>query len=215
MWMQVAQVALKVIGGSIAAGAEHIKALNQGTLQQQEREDAYVDNLAVNKTVQETNLQNSIRTGYKIGMLNVQRGEARKRATAMGTNLGKQKLQALGAESANAAASGSVGASVDAIASDIEMTAEQSDASIEKDLAATEYNQNAEMHSILEGGEDALQAAVTTRLRAITAPKKRSSSSVIMEALVGTASEYASGQMSLGLGNKATPNAQNVTPRST
>ncbi len=200
MWLELGQAGLKFIGGYMQAGQDHINALQQATVRQQEREDALVDNAAMNKTIRDTNLQNSIRTGYKIGMLNVQRGEARKRASALGTNLIKQKLQAKGAATANAAASGSIGASVDAIASDIEMVAEQADASIEKDLAAAEYNQNAEMHSILEAGDDALQAAVTSRTRDVVKPKKRSSTSIFLETAIGAASTYASNKMTLGLG---------------
>jgi hypothetical protein len=204
MWEYVAKIGMDFLAGSIAAGKQEIAGINQNTLQQQQNQVAWEDNAAANKTIADTNLQNQIRTGYRTGILNVQRGQAAKAAAQSGVNLGKQRLQALGAVNANAAAAGSIGSSVDAVALDIEMQAEQADAGLVEDQRITQSNFDSGMHDIIQAGEDALRSPQHANVRTPAEVEHVGAGDILMNSLIGTAGQYATQVMSLGLGNKKT-----------
>ncbi len=76
---------------------------------------------AENEAVVRSNTQSVVRNSYKAGMMNLQQGLMKKQAVQLGYDTSVQAQAALGASSANAAASGTVGASVDAVTNDIGM----------------------------------------------------------------------------------------------
>lgn len=206
-WGMVGGAALavgsQVVGGMAAADAANANSRAARLAGLQDNKARWEENAATNKTIAETNLQNQIRTGYRIGILNVQRGQAKKAAAQSGINLGKSKLQALSAANANAAATGSIGSSVDAVVLDIEMQAEQADASIVEDQRIMQSNYDTSFADIIKAGEDALQSPEQISVRDVAAAREIGMGEVVLGAVANTAGQYAGQIMSLGLGKSA------------
>lgn len=202
MYQMIAMAAMQFMSAKTAEGAAINARYDQMLAQTEENTARLEDNTADNKAISEMNLQNQIRTGYRVGVLNVQRGQAAKAAAQSGINLGKSKLQALGAANANAAAAGSIGSSVDAVVLDIEMQAEQADASLVEDQRVQESNFDSSMRDILMAGQDALQSAKHINLRGVTRTRRTGDGELLAGALINTAGQYAGQYMTLGLGNK-------------
>ncbi len=74
-----------------------------------------------NEARAETNLKNKIRAGYRTGLVNLQQGIYKKNAAQQGFDMAANRAEALGQVNANAAASGTIGSSVDAVAQDIDI----------------------------------------------------------------------------------------------
>lgn len=193
---------LKVLNALNAASKQYIAGLNAATQQAEDGMLAWQQNTNNNKAIQETNLQNTIRTGLRLGMLNVQQGQARKQIAEAGYGLGKNKLKLLSAIAANSAAAGQIGASVDAVASDIEMRAEEAEADIVEDSRIQELNAANEFQDILMAGQDAMQDAQNISVRKPTKPTKTKWQHIVMAEVIDAASDYATQQITLGLGPK-------------
>lgn len=161
-------------------------------------------NIDINKAIAETNLQNTIRTGYKAGILNIQRGQARQAATQSAFDITKVSKQVLGANAVNAAASGTVGASVDAVANDIRKKMDEASIAVDENLSLTEQNYNTQLNDLITAGQDSLQHAAKIGY----APRGPSTGAQVLGALANTgtqfATQYALSNMSLGLGRKST-----------
>lgn len=201
MWGSLAMLGSQIIGGTIAAGTANVNALNQNTTQLQDQQMQFADNSANNKTIAETNLHNQIRTSYRLGILNVQRGQAKKVAAQSGIDLGKRKLSALGAVNANSAAAGSIGSSVDAVVSDIEQQAEHASAAQTEDSRVTDMNFDQSFMDTINAGRDSLMSAQQVNTRSIGKAQQVGQAEVITNALVNTGAQYASSMMKLGLGS--------------
>ena len=99
-WALVASAALSIGTNILGAGKKNAAASEQYTAGLQ-REAASLDaNTAENRALADVNLQNTIRTGYKVGLLNVQRAQAKKAAMQAGVNLSRNALKAMGAAQA-------------------------------------------------------------------------------------------------------------------
>lgn len=169
-------------------------------------------NQAENLAIQEANLQNTIRTGYRVGILNVQRGQSKLQAVQQGRDVGIKARQMLGSAEANAAASGTVGASIDAVADDIDRKTDEAQGNVDANWAATQQNFDTQLESIVQNGIDSVQSA---RKMDYSGPK---TTDILSAALGGAAktgaefyTEYASAQMKLGLGTKGVSTA-NTSP---
>lgn len=197
MWMQIAQMAMQAVGGARQANQANETAANN-----------YVDKLAeinsVNKQIGENNLQNTIRTGYRVGILNVQRGAAKAEAVKMGYDVGVKAQQVLGANYANASASGGVGNSVDAVVSDIQKRVDEAQLDVEDRYDDANFNFDLQLNDMIQRGQDALQ----TPYEIPKGPKYASALGGALGALAGSAAQYgqqyASSNMSLGLGSTST-----------
>lgn len=201
MWqMYAAKAALDFMGGLMSAGKADVQATNEATMREAQNEDAWLNNTAENKALAEANVQNTIRTAYRVGILNLQQGQVRMRQAGLGIGLNKAKMKALSAENVNAAATGTIGSSVDAVVSDIEMQAENADASIVRDKHTQETNYTMQLMDVLQAGEDALRDPTKVRIRKVKAPERTRSGEVLLNSLIGTASSYASSYMSSGFG---------------
>lgn len=205
MWQAMAAKAgMDALGSMLSSGMAHVQAIQQATAQEQNNEDAWIANSADNKAIAEANLQNSIRTAYRSGILNMQRGQSKKRQAELGIGLGRSKLQALSATTANSAATGSIGASVDAVLSDINMQAENADASLVESARVEDQNYHLELTDMLKAGEDALRDPTKINIRKVVVPEKTSGRQALVAGLLGAGSSYASAYMSSGFGKSAT-----------
>lgn len=128
--MSMAMVALGA--GTVALGSAYgaVSAKNAATRQAAEE----------NRRRKVANVQNQIRAGYRAGLLNLQQGLFKKNAAQQGFDRSALKGQALGSATANAAAAGTVGPSVDAVLTDITMRVGELTARQEDEVALALHN---------------------------------------------------------------------------
>lgn len=155
------------------------------------------DENAQNQAIAEANGKNFRRSLLRTGMLNVQRAQQKQQLEQKKADASTGELQALGSSSVNAAASGTVGSSVDAVQSDIQMQFDTVRAQIsqENELAAQDFNTS--LYDMLEGTRDSMQS-----VRAISKVGKYSLLSSITSGVIAAGSAYAGAKMDLGLGTK-------------
>jgi hypothetical protein len=194
---------VSVVSG--AANASKTNKANKAAYAAGLQEEAlqWNQNVGANKAVAEANLQNTIRTGFKVGLLNVQRAQAKKNALQQGINLSRSVLQVTGAATANAAAAGTIGSSVDAVITDINMREGEALAQMDTDYQIQSDNFDTQLHDLLISGMDQLQSADNTSVRKTTKPNDIGFGEVLAGAAIQAAGSYISSKMTLGLGTKA------------
>lgn len=202
MWEAMGANALKNVFGAIENNRASVREYNKQLRANQ----------AKNQAIQEANLQNTIRTGYRVGILNVQRGQAKVAAVQQGRDIGIKARQALGQSQANAGASGSIGASIDAVVEDIERKQDEAQGNVDQNWENTQQNFDEQLNGIVQSGVDALQSA---RSIDYSGPQTQDlfTAAVVGAAQSGAAfyQDYAISNMKLGLGSK-TENKTNTSP---
>jgi len=202
-WFLVS-AAVSVGSGLLGASNANKSALAQQRAGSQTEAAQWGQNVSQNKAIAEANLQNTIRTGFKAGMLNVQRGQAKQAALKKGFDLSKSVQQVMGAATANAAAAGSVGASVDAVMSDIDQKAADARTQLGDDYAAQSDNFDMQLHDLIVSGQDALQSASFASVRETPQAQTTSFGEALLGSAVQVVGNYASKKISLGLGSNTT-----------
>lgn len=197
------QFAFKVLGNVIGGNRAAAQAYQAYAQQMQQNTIAAENNKADNEAIAQANLTNTIRTGYRVGMLNVQRAQAKKAAIEQGYDLSVTRQQALGAQNANAAAAGSIGSSVAAAASDIERKAGMALNKVGDNLDTTEMNEDTTLQDIINNGTDSLRSAEKLNLVNPNMPSGFSWGSAIAGAAIDMGEQYLSSKMKLGLGKPA------------
>lgn len=178
MWMApLAQFGLQALGGRMAAKSQAREYVAQA------------------KATMEANRENFSRMGYQIGLLNVQRGQELAQLAQSRAQVREQGLSDQAEVAANAVASGTIGASVDAAIANTELQVQrQLDAlDIENELGALNYNTR--LRDTLLQGKDSM---VTMQ----KAPKQNTLATLLGYAAPSVAS-YAAAYMNLGLGQRA------------
>lgn len=199
-WMLVGSAAVSFASGLLGGGSKNAAANAQYVSQKKQEVASYNSNIADNKSIVEANLQNTIRTGYKVGLLNLQKANAQRDLLAQGFGLSRAKVQVLGAATANTAASGSVGSSVDAVLSDIEMKAGEASAELDYNWAQTNSNFDTTLTDLIYAGKDAQQSARAAQVISADTPGKVSIGEIAVGSILNTAGSYAMSKMKLGLG---------------
>ncbi len=110
------------------------------------------------------NLENAVRAGYLAGLVNLQEGQYKKDAARQGFLASASASEALGQVNANAAAAGSIGASVDAVAQDIDMRLGEMQARQLEDLSMQELNFDTQRRDIQMGADGNTVQMVTADL---------------------------------------------------
>lgn len=180
MWMaalaHLAPIALQAASGHMAAKAQAREYVAQA------------------KATTEANRENFSRMSYQIGLLNVWRGQGLAQLAQARSQVREQGLSDQAEVAANAAASGSIGASVDAAITDAELQVQRQLAAldIENELGALNYNTI--LRDLLLWGKGS-QATVQR------APKQNALATILGYAAPAVAS-YASAYMKLGLGKR-------------
>ena len=157
-----------------------------------QRNADYKTQIAQNKAIREANTKNMIRTGYEVGMLNVQKGQKLMELQQRRAMVREAELVDLSSAQNNAAASGTIGASVDAVLTDVKMQYDKARADISAENEIDALNFNTALHSTIQSGIDALKQGVK--------PTGMSDMAILGRAVVAGASQYAGDKMSLGLG---------------
>lgn len=200
----MAALALAAIGFQALSAASGAKAQNKAVAQ--DYINKLTANVATNKAISEANLTNTIRSGFRVGILNVQRGQAKQQAVKAGYDVSSRGVQALGQSQANAAASGTTGASVDAVSDDIRRKVDEAQGQIDAGWETTQQNFDQQLNDMVQQGIDTLQAA---QFADYTPPKIQSvGTAALLGGLQGAASfatSYAIDSMKLGLGSLPSP----------
>lgn len=164
---------------------------------------------AENAAIAKHNMSQMVRNSYRTGMMNMQLGLQKRQAVQQGFDLTAQAQHALGAATANQAASGTVGASADAVTNDIQMKLGEAQAQQRDDyeMMLTNYNNDLEAMRM-----NALNDVVDAKEYKYSGPSR---GQMIGSALLGATAQFASGyatkQMSLGLGPKPPVQSNSVS----
>jgi hypothetical protein len=188
-WFALASVAM-----SAAQAAKSANSANQAS------SEAFTDSLkqanAQNDAILQANTANTIRTGYRIGLQNLQKARAIQQASQQGADLSAKGLEALGQNQAVASASGTIGASVDAVTDDIKKKIAETQIDYDQTFADTMENAQIAIQQTVMAGQDSIRSSVKPNL---TMPHQQNSLQAALIAGASTAmTQYASGKLSLG-----------------
>lgn len=161
IWPYALQFGQSLLSGISASTQAYRQQANTAM----QEEDALLQNTAENKAIAEANLQNVIRTGYRAGIQNIQRAQAKRRAQEQGFDLSATTSEVLGANSANAAAAGAVGPSVNAVVADVAVKTDQARADQDEDARVVQENFDIQMIDLIQAGQDAQRAVRKPNVR--------------------------------------------------
>lgn len=108
--------------------------------------------------ITEQNLMTSVRQNYRMGLMNVQQGLAKREAVQAGISTSQQAKAFMGTNSANAAAAGVIGASSDAVKNDIKMKADEAQIQHNMNYAQQLQNFNTEVEAMALNNETQFQS---------------------------------------------------------
>lgn len=181
-WMLVGAAAVSVVGSAYGASEAKKKAKKQVSKENSERATA--------------NLANAVRGTYRAGLLNLQEGQYKKSAIQQGFDMSVAGADALGKVSANAAASGTVGASVDAVLNDVEQRVGEALAQQVDVAEVVQFNFDVQREEIQSEVERGQYQMVTADLQS----DKDIYKNALISGALTAGSMYTSSQMSLGPG---------------
>lgn len=194
-WALVA-VGTVAVGTAVQSASASNSAVAQGaraSIQQNKQVTAQ------NEASVEANLKNTVRTGYRVGILNVQQAQMNREAIQKGFDISAAQVNAFGAVDANQAAVGAIGASAQAVLNDVRMRAGEAQAQNLEDWQIQKFNFNNQLADLVFQGTSALSGS-----QAATEFDAPSTGETIKSALVaGTIAAttmYATSQFKLGAG---------------
>lgn len=158
------------------------------------------DSIAQSKAIMEANRKNFQQATYRVGMLNVQKAQEVRALEQRKFDAGAQEQAVLGSASVNAAASGTIGASVDAVQSDIQMAFDKVRAQINDENELNALNYNTALYDLVTNAENSSQTAYYRKEQG-----GPSQWQMLGNAGMQVAGMYLSQRMDLGLGSKPQP----------
>jgi hypothetical protein len=157
------------------------------------------DSVAQSKAAMEANTKNYQAQSFRVGMLNVQKAQEVRALEQRKFDASAGEQAALGSAAVNAAASGTVGASVDAVQSDIQMAFDKVRSQITDENEMNALNFNTSLYDLITNGQN--QTIKVGEFR--NAPKGPSQWEMAGQAAIAVGGQYASAKMDLGLGTRA------------
>jgi hypothetical protein len=145
------------------------------------------------KALREANSKNFVNTTMRVGLLNVQKAQQKKQLQQTKADLGASELQTLSTAANNAAASGTVGASVDAVQTDIQQAYDRQRALVSEENEANAQNYNTELYDLITNGSNAINAGRRYR--------PASDFAIAANTALTVGSRYFGAKMDLGLGS--------------
>lgn len=135
------------IGLGVSWGASVLGGIFGGRSQAREMQRQYDAEV---KQITAQNLALSTRNAYMTGLMNMQLGLTRRQLAKQGADVRSAGLQAKGMLEANAAASGTIGASVEAARSDIQSKVDEAGQTVQDqwEMTLTNYNNDLESNRI-------------------------------------------------------------------
>jgi hypothetical protein len=162
-----------------------------------------------NEAVVASNIENTVRTGFRVGLLNMQRGQARVAAVERGHDITSFAQQALSSASANAAAAGTVGASVEAVEADIYQKVGEEQSRLQRSWSTELLNFDTELHNLVTQGKDTIRGA-DGEVAKVDISQSKMIGQAVLAGAVSAASNYAMRNMSLGLGQSTAAPVQQL-----
>lgn len=194
-------------GVAVAGMAVSIYSGNQAAKGQAAQASALSN--AENNAIAKQNMSQMVRNSYRTGMLNMQLGLQKKQAVQQGFDTSVQFQNIKGTAVSNKEAAGAIGASAEAVVTDLEMQYENSKMVQQENFASILDNYNNELDAMRM---NALNQVVDAKKYEYHGP---SSGQIIGGALasaaISAAGNYAMRNMSLGLGPKAGTQVQSTT----
>lgn len=181
-----ASTVMNIMGQSSAANAQAEQLSKQSN--------------AENEAIAKHNMSQIVRNSYRAGILNMQLGLQKKQAAQQGHKLTAQHLAVRGLAESNIAASGTVGASAEAVLSDIDMKLGEAQAQQRdnNEMMLVNYNNDLEVLKM-----NALNEVVQPRKYEYNGPSAAEiAGSGVMNLAMQLGGQYAMSQMNLGLGPK-------------
>lgn len=192
-----------------ACGAAAVAVVSSAASASASAKSASKMSVAENEAVIKSNVKNTIRTGYRVGLLNMQRGLQKREAVQAGFNITKGGQEALGQVTANAAAAGTIGASADAVVADVRMKMGDAQAALVNQNEIAAGNFNTQLENITFEGEQAIQESRKFDIQSGSDITKNA----LMAGAMSLASSYAGSKMGAGVG-KAPGGGAGITPQS-
>ena len=177
----------------LAAGSAILSGLMGSAEKTNEMRRAASANAAENEAIVKANVRNTVRTGYRAGILNLQRGLSKRVAAQKGFSTTVMAGQAMGAATANQAASGTIGASADAVTTDIRMKTGEALAQQREDYEVDLTNFNIQLGELVYEGQSQTKSAHLLELPSSDDIAKNA----FMKAALSFGSKYAESQMAL------------------
>lgn len=195
------------VGTAVVGAAASMYSGNQAAKGQAAQASAMSN--AENAAIAKQNMSQMVRNSYRTGMLNMQLGLQKKQAVQQGFDTSVRFQEVMGAAVSNKEAAGAIGASADAVTTDLEMQYENSKVVQQENFASILDNYNNELDAMRM---NALNQVVDAKKYEYHGP---SSGQIVGGALVGAAisaaGSYASRNMSLGLGDRPASQVQSTT----
>lgn len=188
-----------VAGGmAVASAAVNIYAGNQAAKGQAAQASALSN--AENNAIAKQNMSQMVRNSYRTGMLNMQLGLQKKQAVQQGFDTSVQFQNIRGSAVSNKEAAGAIGASADAVVTDLEMQYENSKMVQQENFASILDNYNNELDAMRM---NALNQVVDAKKYEYHGPSSgQIVGGALANAAISAAGNYAMRNMSLGLGPK-------------
>lgn len=201
VWPLIAMAAMSMMSqNKQAAGAA--EASGSYAIQQRDRA---LDFVADSKAVMEANTKNQQAQAFRVGMLNVQKAQEVRALEQRKFDASAGEQSALGTAAVNAAASGTVGASVDAVQSDIAMAFDKVRAQISDENEMNALNYNTALYDLVTNGQNGIINVGNFR-DGQKIGKGQSQWGMLAGAATAVAGQYVGAKMDLGLGSKPEPN---------
>lgn len=155
---------------------------------------------AENDAIAKQNMSQIVRNNYRGGLLQMQKGLQKKQAVQQGFDTTVMAQQAMGAANANTAAAGTVGASSEAVANDIQMKLGEAKAHQADSYEAMLTNYNTELETMRM---NALESTVAPHAYKYEGPSAgQMFGSALVSGAMAAGSTYIGQNMKLGLGAK-------------
>lgn len=166
-----------------------VSAISQSQQRNAESKAASADS----KAVREANRKNFTNTTFRVGLLNVQKAAQKKELQQAKADLSAGELQALSTAGNNAAAAGTIGASVDAVQTDIQQAYDRQLALINEENEVNAQNYNTELYDLITNGSNAINPGRKY--------KPTSDFAIAASTALAVGSRYLGAKMDLGLGS--------------
>lgn len=194
-------------GVAVAGMAVSIYSGNQAAKGQAAQASAMSN--AENNAIAKQNMSQMVRNSYRTGMLNMQLGLQKKQAVQQGFDTSVQFQNIRGAAVSNKEAAGAIGASADAVVTDLEMQYENSKMVQQENFASILDNYNNELDAMRM---NALNQVVDAKKYEYHGPSSgQIVGGAIAQAAISAAGNYAMRNMSLGLGQRQGTQVQSTT----
>ena len=194
-------------GVAVAGMAVSIYSGNQAAKGQAAQASALSN--AENNAIAKQNMSQMVRNSYRTGMLNMQLGLQKKQAVQQGFDTSVQFQNIRGTAVSNKEAAGAIGASADAVVTDLEMQYENSKMVQQENFASVLDNYNNELDAMRM---NALNQVVDAKKYEYHGPSSgQIVGGALASAAISAAGNYAMRNMSLGLGPKAGTQVHSTT----